>query len=389
MMTNEASTVSQKKQKVNNHPVSSTTSRLSNRLQTKSLELGDKVKDGHEEKREEGTLKNLTQYEGSIPFRGGVSKSMRTNIYRRKEAARCGKSLCYDKLPDVGEAYYLYSLPINIMRGLLQGLKTDTAVKEFNKESKILQTHKGTNYMFFHWAKCHEASTGNWRTHPYMEARPDLATSIESLGNFVERRLIFPDTPMDKQPGGLCNNERHVNGSQPPHFDVTGWQDIPANQLPHILHVPLCKEGMMLHVFPSQRNSSTHHLGNKEKMVVGAPIYVHIPFGDALLLRADVAHGGCYGSVGNFRFHMMLRKQNCPLETLRLLPLKNVSDTKSYKEALDRFKDMNSSQAFNDGNDRSTQFAVSSYMKAVKNIYPEEDNWHEGLFEAIHHLQKG
>jgi hypothetical protein len=303
--------------------------RCSGRIELQKETLLNKVSDGHDEKRERGTLQAKTGYRGNVPYSGGVDQKIRSNVNRRKEKSRKGEELCYDKMKDMGQAYYLYSLPVNIMRGLLQGLKTKNAVKQFNDECRILQTHKGTNYMFMHWKNGEETSQGDWHTHPYVATRPDLATSIESLGNFISSRLLFPDETLQKQPGGLCNNKKHKNGSQPPHFDVTGWQRLPAKQLPHILHVPLCEEGMMLHIFPSARDPKTHDLGDKEQMKVGEPVFVHIAFGDALILRADVAHGGCYGSIGNFRFHMMLRVRDCPLETNRLHYLSTVAEKKA------------------------------------------------------------
>jgi hypothetical protein len=110
--------------------------------------------------------------------------------------------------------------------------------------------------------------------------------------------------------------------------------------------MPLCEEGKMLHVFPTERNEATHHLGRGEKMKVGMPVFVHIAFGDALLLRADVAHGGCYGYVGNFRFHMMFRRPDCTRETTRLHYLGGVAEKKSYDEAMHQFRKMNSETAF-------------------------------------------
>jgi hypothetical protein len=352
-----------KKQKTGVDDVDNTP-RSSERLGTLKVSLQDKASDGEDERRERGTLKALTGYVGAVPYRGGVTPCMRSKINRRKMKCRNGTALCYDKLKDLGQAYYLYSLPVNVRHGLLQGFKTESAVKQFNKECKILQSHKGTNYMFLHWEKGKEASQGDWRTHPYVITRDDLATSIDSLGNFVSKHLLFPDGLLEKQPGGLSNNIHHKNKAQPAHFDVTGWQGLPAKQLPHVLHVPLCKEGMMLHIFPSKRDPATHHLGDRELMQVGEPVFVHIAFGDALLLRADVAHGGCYGSIGNFRFHMMLRVGGCPLETDRLLLLKTVAEKKSYRQALQQFIEMDPDKEFSDAQkkERSIMLQEPTFM---------------------------
>ena len=362
--------------------------RRSRRLVTQNHVLHDKESDGQDERREKGSLKGITGYAGEVPYCGGVDQSMRTKVNRRKHLCRTGKELCYDKMKDLGQAHYLYSLPVNVMRGLLQGWKSKSAVTQFNKECKNLNRHNGTNYMFLHWKNEEkEAMRGDWQAHPYLNTREDLTTSIESLGNFVSNRLLFPDKKLEKQPGGLCNNMKHKNKAQPPHFDVTGWQGLPAKELPHILHVPLCKEGMMLHVFPSRRDPATHDLGDDEKMVVGEPVFVHIAFGDALLLRADVAHGGCYGSKGNFRFHMMLRVENCPLQTDNLHFLKRVADKRSFTQAMKQFSKMDWDKAFSDAqNVVSTKYAVRSYIEAVKDLYPDDDTWHKQLFDRVHHL---
>jgi hypothetical protein len=281
------------------------------------------------EERKGRSKRSLDVWGGGVPYSGGVDQKIRTKVNRKKEMSRNGKELCYDTMKDLGSASCLCSLPLNVMRGLLQGLKTENAVKQFNKDCKVLQTHKGTNYMFFHWKKGKEKSQGDWHNHRHVKTRDDLATSIDSLGYFVSKRLLFPKGALEKQPGGLCNNNRHKNNAQPAHFDVTDWQGLAAKEMPHMLHVPLCDEGMMLHVFPTKRDPATHHLGDKEKMMAGEPIFVHVAFGDALLLRADVAHGGCCGGIGNFRFHMMLRVPDCRLETNCLHLLKMVAETKS------------------------------------------------------------
>jgi hypothetical protein len=324
---------------------------------------------------------------GGVPYSGGVDQKMRTKVNRKKEMSRNGKELCYDTMKDLGSACCLCSLPLNVMRGLLQGLKTENAVKQFNKDCKVLQTHKGANCVFFHWKKGKEKSQGDWHNHPCVKTRDDLATSIDGLGNFVSKCLLFPKGVLEKQPGGLCNNNRHKNNAQPAHFDATGWQGLAAKEVPHILHVPLCDEGMMLHVFPTKRDPATHHLGDKEKMMAGEPIFVHVAFGDALLLRADVAHGGCYGSIGNFRFHMMLRVPDCRLETNRLHLLKTVAETKSYNQAMQHFRGMDWDKAFLDAKKlTSSVHGVRACIEAVKNLYPDEDTWHKQLSGLIHHL---
>jgi hypothetical protein len=363
--------------------------RCSRRLVTHDQVLHDKESDGLDERREKGSLQAITGCVGEVPCRGGADQNVRTKVNHRKLLCRAGKELCHNKMKELGQAHCLCSLPVNVMRGLLQGWKSKSAATQFNKECKNLNRHNGTNCMFLHWKnEKKEAVRGEWQAHPCLNAREDLTTSIESLGNFVSNRLMFPDKKLEKQPGGLCNNRKHKNKAQQPHFDVTGWQGLPAKELPHMLHVPLCEEGMMMHVFPTRRNPATHNLGDDEKMMVGEPVIVHIAFGDALLLRADVAHGGCYGSKGNFRFHMMLRVENCPLETFNLHFLKRVADKRSYTQAMKEFSMMDWDEAFLDAqNVVSTIYAVRTYIEAVKDLCPDDHTWHKQLFDRVHHLQ--
>jgi hypothetical protein len=112
--------------------------RSSERLDTQKQLLRDKERDGNEERREKGLLQAVTGYVGGVPYSGGVDQKMRTKVNRKKEMSRNGKELCYDKMKDLGSACYLCSLPLNVMCGLLQGLKTENAVKQFNKDCKVL-----------------------------------------------------------------------------------------------------------------------------------------------------------------------------------------------------------------------------------------------------------
>jgi hypothetical protein len=83
--------------------------------------------------------------------------------------SRNGKELCYDTMKDPGSACCLCSLPLNVMRRLLQGLKMENAVKQFDKDCKVLQTHKGTNCMFFSLEKRKGKVTGGLAQPPACE----------------------------------------------------------------------------------------------------------------------------------------------------------------------------------------------------------------------------
>ena len=90
----------------------------------------------------------------------------------------------------------------------------------------------------------------------------------------------------------------------------------------------------MVHVWPTKRDRRTRGLA-LEQFKLGDPKLVHVGFGEALVLRADVCHGGCFGSVGNMRFHMVLRKTECKLPTnkLHFLKLSGVDESEFKKKS--------------------------------------------------------
>jgi hypothetical protein len=91
---------------------------------------------------------------------------------------------------------------------------------------------------------------------------------------------------------------------------------------------------MMLHIWPTQRDQLTH-TQEEEKFKIGTPKLVHyVPFGNCLILRADVCHGGCFGATGNMRLHLVLRRKDCTLPVVdRLHILENSgADKADYKE---------------------------------------------------------
>ncbi len=47
-----------------------------------------------------------------------------------------------------------------------------------------------------------------------------------------------------------------------------GWRCMKAEDMPWVLHIPLCREGMMLHVWPTDSDVDTH-AEEEEKMKLG------------------------------------------------------------------------------------------------------------------------
>ena len=85
-------------------------------------------------------------------------------------------------------------------------------------------------------------------------------TAIESLGNYVSTTILQNKSlGENKQPGMLCNMKAHDGiDFQEPHWDFVGWREIKAKDMPWVVHVPLCKEGMMVHVWPMERDERSH-----------------------------------------------------------------------------------------------------------------------------------
>jgi hypothetical protein len=144
---------------------------------------------------------------------------------------------------------------------------------------------------------------------------------------------------------------------------------------------------MMLHVWPTERDEDTHNK-TTERMKMGKPLLVHVGFGDALVLRADVCHGGCFGSIGNMRFHMVLGKEDCALASDKLHFLeKSGVDPERFKE-----KGLELHELVGQGGSYHSYFrkeinrkrqTVAAYTKAMEALYPEADQWCQQLMENV------
>lgn len=350
----------------------------------------DKTRDGFEEKRKEKSLQVLAEREGPMLFEVIPKGLILSRVNHRRRLSQAGKEPCYDVMDGQGSSIYAYSLPTTLMAGLLQGLKSVDAVATFKKETTTLQSHAATNYMFLHWlGEKEELSDGNdYKMHSFCKVRPGLVTTIESLGNMVSRKILFHTAIGAAKYPGVLSNRTVLNGVeqdfQEPHWDFYGWRGIKADEMPWIVHVPLCREGMMLHVWPTQRDLGTHAL-EAEKLKLGTPRLVYVAFGDYLLLRADVCHGGCFGSKGNMRFHMVLRKKDCPLETKRLhLLYESGIDKEDFKKkSVELSKKLGLRHTCFETERTKKNKTVAAYMKALKNVYPQNDTWTDGLLDNL------
>ena len=62
----------------------------------------------------------------------------------RRRKSQLGKEPCFDVMDAQGASLYAYSLPLTLMAGLLQGLKSDESVKTFKKEARLFGQHNET-----------------------------------------------------------------------------------------------------------------------------------------------------------------------------------------------------------------------------------------------------
>ena len=352
----------------------------------------EKSVDGHEEQRKKGSLQVKMNVDGPMAFEALPKGKLLNAVNEQRRKSRAGIMPCYDVMDRQGSSIYAYSIPLSLMAGLLQGMKSKEAIKILKKESARLNSHKQTDYMFLHWqGRGQEKSDDkDYRKHYFCTSRPGLVIAIESLGNMIARKILFhPDIGEKKYPGILSN--RAVLSTvdqdfQDPHWDFIGWREIKARDMPWVVHVPLCKEGMMLHIWPTQRDQATHADAGREKFKLGTPKLIFVAFGDYLLLRADVCHGGCFGSKGNMRFHMVLRRENCPLDgtSLQLLETCGVDKADYAKKERGLLKLLGLRDTYFRQQQSGKAKTVAAYVTALtKTVYPEHETWVEGLLENL------
>jgi hypothetical protein len=341
----------------------------------------DKIRDGKEKIRKKNSLKVKVGYPGGGIFVDTETKKLRDRVNHQRKIARGGGDPCFDVMDEQGSSIYAYSVPSSVMAGLLMGLKRRPTVEHFIKSSNILASHKSTNYLFLHFNQSGENS-GDYKKHQVVKDNPTLETAIESLGNLISRRILFrPETTWIKEPGILFNR-KSITGEtyQSPHWDFQGWRYVAAENMPWVAHMPLCEEGMMLHVWPTGRDETTHK-GDKEKIKLGSPKLVYVAFGDCLLLRADVCHGGCFGSEGNMRFHMVLRNEECCLNAkgLEKLEVSGVDGGVFEQKTLEMKKLVEDKEKVFGSMRKKRNMTVQAYIRALKKVYPEHDTWTEGM----------
>ena len=314
------------------------------------------------------------------------SKRVVNSIYARKLLSVYGKRLAYDEVLSNGSAYYLHYLPYHIMMELLQELKSDKMEDFLKNNASTLSTCLSTEYCFFHWDKdgkhVGERDEGDWCSCSFIQERPKLCLAVTSLALYIMENLYGKsNTKTDNIfPGVLRNTNLHVSSvHQAPHFDFPNFKTLCLDEekLPLIVHVPLCKEGMLLQIWP------TTFLPSGKTVKLEKPFFQYIAFGDALVLRADVAHAGCYGSAGNTRMHMVIKDESCSLKSNKLMFLHNVAGSQLFDKYTKELANETWRPDLVEKAAQSSKHMVNAYIGYLKNLYPCHNSWVELLVEKL------
>jgi hypothetical protein len=197
---------------------------------------------------------------------------------------------------------YTFVVPFMTQFGLMSSFKTqpnDMMVRETMNE---LSTMKHCYYTQLHWKKgignSSHVNERDWRDNPLLDPTSSMIIEgyLSSLATILSEKNGWPT----RYKTSLCSLiETDKAGHQAAHIDDKGCPNQEEKNRPFILHHPLCEEGATLQIwFPNSNNKYS-------------PVFMHIPFGTALLLRGDVYHAGCYGTKGNIRFHANLTPEEC------------------------------------------------------------------------------
>jgi hypothetical protein len=198
----------------------------------------EKARDGHEEKRDKNSMQKKLRMEGPMAFETLPKGNKFDSVNDQRRKARSGVKPCYDVMDAQGLSICACSLPLTVMAGVLQGLKSADALTIFKKKNATLRSHTLTNCMFLHWQGGSETrSKGkSFKEHKFFQTRPDLVTCVESLGNTSSRKTLFhPKTGEMLHPGLLSNKLTGTSDNQDfqdPHWCFEGWRKIKAEELP-------------------------------------------------------------------------------------------------------------------------------------------------------------
>ncbi len=174
-------------------------------------------------------------------------------------------------------------------------------------------------YYMFHWDQKgnEQGSMKNGYVTDWKVGVKSLRTTTEAMIDAMARNIV-------RGAGGSPLNATDQEVDQVwAYFPGLVRTVIPYNQQAHldmgdktgyIVHMPLTYEGMVLTVIPryevgltSAKNPTTPRKTRESSMQA---VYLFVPFGSYLVLPSKVNHSGVYGSPGNLRFHMAIRRRD-------------------------------------------------------------------------------
>jgi hypothetical protein len=231
-----------------------------------------------------------------------------TGWYTNQMRTLPAKMLEYDDLTTGAMGIIPPTLLLNLLRDLKASPhKTNTFVwSVIGKKDCERKTGSGKYYMF-HWEQnrdtIYRGCVPSWKESVTHLSTPSQRL-IDNFGCWVIRKLkpslhCWADVDIMIKykfyPGCVITAQPY---HQRAHLDMDTWGCI--------IHIPLCREGMMVLVWPKGSRQTNGRM-------------VHVPFGTYLVLPSFVVHAGVYGNPGNLRFHMVIRPSANPWVTDRLL----------------------------------------------------------------------
>jgi hypothetical protein len=252
-----------------------------------------------------------------------------TSIEREKRSKRVEQSvsgkklnLYFDSLPnplhleDVSKSTFpgitdqatlprifrIRGLPLVHFFPILVTLKGKARAGAFQAIRKITGTHTEQFYLSSADGSLPkgEAVVRSWRK----ACCPITVCAIDSLAWSILNALPGLENPGDwsVEVGFLTNCKDNGAVHQTLHLDVPEALNFePSNKIPYIVHIPLCNEGMALQIVG-------------EDGCYNPPLFRYYALGEAAVLRADVWHGGSYGTKGNMRMRMILTHHSFPCD---------------------------------------------------------------------------
>jgi hypothetical protein len=205
------------------------------------------------------------------------------------------------------------------------------------------------HYYMFHWGNRKNAEENNvpdWKDEDKIFSTL-VKDMIDEFGFKITSRFLSKSkSPIDTKESflewhsvlpGMVKTESAYN--QAAHTDFNGWG--------LIIHMPLSREGMMLRTWDTETVSGSR---------VASGEYHCIPFGCYFVIPSYVKHSGVYGTKGNCRFHMIIRRKADTWEKDEIKP----GQTKDEPENRPNWKNV-----FNERRNGGSKFS-DSYVEYMK-----------------------